>query len=85
LGFYHPKNQRKNQTHRKKKPKKTKPWVSQTHVQRDPAVGLGGRPDPSWPWVWLWTVGLSFLSSSFFLLPSPSFSFLSSLVENQVM
>jgi hypothetical protein len=55
-----------------KKKKKKKPWVSQTHSQRDLAEGLDGRPGWS-------TLHRGFLPSSFF------FSFLSSLVENQLL
>jgi hypothetical protein len=54
------------------KKKKKKPWVSQTHGRRDPAEGLGGQPGRS-------ALHHGFLPSSFF------FSFLSSLVENQLL
>jgi hypothetical protein len=52
--------------------KKKKSCVSLTHGLRDPAEGLGGRP--RW-----FALHRGFLPSSFF------FSFLSSLVENQLL
>jgi hypothetical protein len=51
-----------------KKKKKKKPWVSQTHSQRDLAKGLGGQPGWS-------TLHRGFLPSSFFLLLLFSFFF----------